>query len=49
MNNNTTFYLVRHRESEKNTLGIHHSKGVDEYPLTGNGRQQAQDLIASFA
>lgn len=46
---NTTFYLVRHRESEKNILGIHHSSWVDKYPLTENGKQQAQDLITSFS
>lgn len=41
---NTTFYLVRHRESEKNVLWIHHSCWVDKYPLTANGKSQAQDL-----
>lgn len=45
---NTTFYLVRHRESEKNTLGIHHSKWVNRYPLTENGKQWAEDLITAF-
>ena len=46
--NSTTIYLVRHRESEKNTLGIHHSKWVEKYPLTENGKQKSENLIESF-
>ncbi len=44
----TTFYLVRHRESKKNILWIHHSVWVEKYGLTENGKQKAENLIVSF-
>ncbi len=46
---NTVFYLVRHRESEKNVLEIHHSRWVDDFPLTETWDSEAERLIEQFS
>lgn len=45
---NTVFYLVRHRESEKNVLEIHHSRWIDDFPLTERWFSGAEKLIEQF-
>ena len=45
---NTVFYFVRHRESEKNILEIHHSRWVDDFPLTEKWYSQAERLNEYF-
>lgn len=46
---NTVFYLVRHRESEKNVLEIHHSRWVNDFPLTETWNLEANRLIEQFS
>ena len=46
---NTTFYLIRHRESEKNILEIHHSKWTTKYPLTERWFLQSEKLVTLLA
>ena len=46
---NTVFYFVRHRESEKNVLEIHHSHWRNAYPLTLAWKKQAEGLCELFS
>ena len=46
---NTIFYLVRHRESEKNILEIHHSRWIEDFSLTEKWLSQAENLAIQFS
>jgi broad specificity phosphatase PhoE len=45
---NTAFYLVRHRESEKNVLEIHHSRWINDFPLTETWVSETEILVEQF-
>jgi broad specificity phosphatase PhoE len=46
MQNQTTFYVVRHGETEWNVQGL--MQGHQDSPLTANGKQQIHDLAAEL-